>query len=162
MGEFVPEGADDRTDLVGNDDLVIELLRRVDLVLILDLPAALTGHAFPFLDKLLGNDFRTIFRDLGLDGVNFVPNIHAIRNSFLVTVVADDVVVEIAVSSVVRSGSEAYLESIEVIEDLLPEIVNRAVALIDDEEVEDDDDGLIAFEFKVKALKESCNCIKLF
>ena len=32
----------------------------------------------------------------------------------------------------------------------------------DDFEAEDDDDGLIAFEFKVKELKESCNCIKLF
>lgn len=43
---------------------------------------------------------------------------------------------EVGVCALVGRGGQADLEGIEVLENLLPEVVDRAVALVDDDEVE--------------------------
>jgi len=63
-----------------------------------------------------------------------------------VTVIADDVLLEETVGAVVRRSREADQKRIEVIEHLLPEIVDRPVAFIDDDEVEELDRDLVAVD----------------
>ena len=52
-------------------------------------------------------------------------------------VFGDEVLLEEAVGASVGRGGEADQEGVEVFEDLPPEVVDRAVALIDDDEVEE-------------------------
>ena len=75
--------------------------------------------------------------DLGFDHVDFIADVDAIGHGFFVAVFADDVLLEEAVGAVVRRGGEADQEGVEVVEHLLPEVVDGAVAFIDDDEVEE-------------------------
>lgn len=59
-------------------------------------------------------------------------------------VIADYVSLEEAVGAIIRGSGEADKEGVEVIEHLLPDIVDRAVALIDDDEIKElDGDSLV-------------------
>ena len=51
-------------------------------------------------------------------------------------VFADHVLLEEPVGAVVRRGGEADQEGIEVLDHLPPQVVDRAVALVDDDRVE--------------------------
>ena len=50
---------------------------------------------------------------------------------------ADDVFLEESVCSVVRRGGEANEKCVEVIEDLAPEVVDRPVAFVNDDEIKE-------------------------
>ena len=51
-------------------------------------------------------------------------------------IVAYDVLIEKAIGAVVRRGSKPYEETIKIVEYLLPDIVNRAVAFVNDDKIE--------------------------
>ena len=134
--QLVAEGADDGADLRGIDDLAVKFLGGVGLVLVLLLPAFGTGELFTFFHEAL-EDFAAAGADLGFDDVDFALHIDAIGHGILVGVFRDDVLPEERVGAGVGRGGEADEEGVEVIEHLTPEVVDRAVALIDDDEVEE-------------------------
>ena len=71
------------------------------------------GELFAFLDRLFRDEPGAIRRDLGLYGINFVADIHAIGDGFFVAVIADDVVLEDPVGPVVRGGGETDQKGVE-------------------------------------------------
>ena len=139
----IAEGADDGANLGGIDDVAVEGFTAVFRILILLFPAFGTGEFFAFLDEAL-EDGAAVLGDFGFDEENFVANVHAIGDGLLVGVFRNDVLLEEGVGAVVGSGGEADEEGVEVFDHLPPEIVDGAVAFIDDDEVEVLDGNLFA------------------
>src|ERR1043165_9547809 len=135
--ELVAEGFDDGADLVRNDNGVVELLGGIGRVFIGLLPAAAAGQLFALLDELFGDKARAVGSDFGFDCVNFVADVDAIGNGSFVAVVADDVVLEEAEGAVIGRGRKADEKGVEVIEHLLPDVVNGAVTLVYDDEIKE-------------------------
>lgn len=134
-GELVAEGADDGENLRGVDDVLVELLGGVGFVFVLLLPALTAGELFALLDVAL-EDGAAVFGDLGLDGEDFPRDIDAIGDRLFVGVFGDHVLFEEAEGAGIGGGGETDEKGVEVVEDLPPEIVDGAVALIDDDKVE--------------------------
>ena len=82
--------------------------------------------------------------DFGFDPIDVVADVHAIGDGLDVGVFGDEVLVEEAEGGLAGSGGEADEEGVEVFEDLPPQVVDGAVAFVDDDEVEglDGDLGL--------------------
>ena len=130
------EGANHGSDLVGVHDRTVELRGGVDSWLVLDFPAARAGLPLPLLNELLGLDGFAALRDFRVDQVDLVADVDLVRHSLFVGVFADDILLKEPVGAVVRRGGEADQEGIEILDDLAPQVVDRAVALIDDDHVE--------------------------
>ena len=136
-GQAFLEGADDGADLGGVNDIAVEAFGVVVGVLVLLLPALPAGEFLAELDEaLVLSDDGAALGDLGLDAVDVVPDVDAVDDGLLVWVLADDVLVEVGVGALVGRGGQGDLEGVEVLEHLLPEVVDRAVTLVDDDEVE--------------------------
>jgi hypothetical protein len=73
--------------------------------------------------------------DFGGDAIDIVANVDAVGHGPFVRVVLHDIAVEEADGLGCGSSGEADKEGVEVIQNLPPEVVNRAVAFIDDNEV---------------------------
>ena len=97
-------------------------------------PLVANRHLKP---ALAGLDRASVFGDARLDPVDLVADVDAVGDGFLVGVFGDEVLLEEAVGAPVGGGGEADQKGVEVFEDLPPEVVDRAVALIDDDEVEE-------------------------
>ena len=82
-------------------------------------------------------DFAAGLGDLGFDDVNLVAHVDAVGHGFFVAVVADDIFSEKAVGAVIGGGSQANQAGVEVIEHLLPQVVDGAVAFVDEDEIEE-------------------------
>lgn len=135
--QLVAESADDGANLVRIDDGTVQLGSGVGFVFILLFPAFLAGELFAALYLLLRLDLAAGLGDLGFDHIDLVADVDAIGHCFFVAVVADDVLLEEAVGAVIRGGGEADEASVEVIEHLLPQVVDGAVAFVDKDEVEE-------------------------
>ena len=82
--------------------------------------------------------------DLGADAVDVEVDVDAVGHGLLVGVFHHQVLVEEAEGLLGRRGGQADQEGVEVFEHLPPEVVDRAVALVDDDEVEGlDRDGRV-------------------
>ncbi len=134
---LVAEGADDSANLVGVDDVAIKLLGGIGDILILNLPALPARQAFAFLDLLPRLELAAVPGLLRIDGIDFAADIDAVGDGLFMVVFADDVLSEEAVGAVVRRGGQADEAGVEIFQDLPPEIVDRAVAFVDDDEVEE-------------------------
>lgn len=129
-------GTQDGADLIGHDDGTVEVGRGVVEIigenflpgLARCLAAVVDEEAFVHLAAGLG--------DLGFDAINVVADIHAIGDGALVVVFGYPVLVEIGDGLRRGRGGEADEGGVEVFEHLPPEIVDRAMALVGDDEVE--------------------------
>ena len=74
---------------------------------------------------------------LRIDGIDFAADIDAVGDGLLMGILADDVLSEEAVGAVVRRGGQADEAGVKIFQDLPPEVVDRAVAFVDDDEVEE-------------------------
>ena len=138
-------GAQDGADLVGHDDGAVEVGRRViEIVGEHFLPGLARGLA-AVIDKEALVHLAAAFGDLGFDAIDVVADVHAIGDGALVVVFRDAVLVEVGDGLRRRRGGEADERSVEVFEHLPPEIVDGAVALVGDDEVEllDGDGGIV-------------------
>ena len=126
----------DLANLTGIDHRAVEFGVAVDDVFLSLRPALGAGFAVAMVHPFLGLHLGALGGDLGLDLVDVVADIHAIDHGLLVAVLGDHVLVEEAVSALVGRRGEANEEGIEVIEHLLPQVVDAAVAFVDDDEVE--------------------------
>ena len=133
--QLVAEGLDDLADLGFIDDVAVERLVGIGFVFVLGFPAFGAGELFAFLDEALENG-ATVLGDLGFDEVDLALDVHTIGHGVLVGVFGNDVLIEEGVGAGVRRGGKTNEEGVEVIQHLPPEIVDRAVAFIDDDEVE--------------------------
>ena len=88
------------------------------------------------VDPFLRLECGTFLGDVGFDEVDIVADIDAVGDGLFVGVFGDDVLVEEAEGAFIRRSGEADQTGIEIIENLFPQVVDAAVALIDDDEVE--------------------------
>ena len=111
---------------------------RIVLVLVLSSPSASCGVSRSrFSTCCSALSVRALPGALGFDDIDLVADIHAVGDGLLMAVFADDVLVEEAVGAVVRRRRQADQIGVEILDHLPPEIVDRAVAFIDDDEVEE-------------------------
>ena len=144
FGPLVTERANDGADLIWHHDGPVKLGRRKGFVLILLFPTALAGRALTFLDHLLGPNRSALLGDLSFDDIDLVTDIDLIGHCLFVVIFADHVLAEEAKGAVVWRGSQADEESVEIFDDLTPQIVNRAVAFVDHHHIE-----ILGWEFEV-------------
>ena len=129
-------GLDHLADLAGVDHRAVQFLAGVGGVFLGFGPALLAGLAVAVVHPFLGLELGALAGDLGFDLVDVVADVDAIGHRLLVAVLGDDVLVEEAEGALVGRGGEADQEGVEVVEHLLPQVVDAAVALVDDDEVE--------------------------
>jgi hypothetical protein len=136
--EPVAERADDGSDLVLGHDAAIERCRVVRDVVVRKLPA----HA-PRLPVAVAHrrahfrfDRRALGADARADLVDLEVHVHAIGHRLLVAVLHDQVLVEKPERVLGRRGGEPDQERVEVLQHLSPQRVDRAVALVDHDQVE--------------------------
>lgn len=134
--EFFPEGPDDGADLIGDDDGAVELGLLIGFLGFLDLPALGAGEAVAFLIVMPRLDGDAFLGDLGFDPVDVIADVHAIGDGLHVGVFGDEVPVEESERGLAGRRGEADQEGVEVFDDLPPQVVDGAVAFVDDHEVE--------------------------
>ena len=133
--QVVPERSDHGTDLAGIHNIPIQLCRGIDQVLVHLFPALCAGQAVPVLDLLL-EDCRTVFRHVGFNEENVLAHIHAVDDGLLTGILADHVLVEKGKGALVRRGGQANDEGVEIFQHLIPNVIDRPMAFIDDDAVE--------------------------
>ena len=106
-------------------------------VLVEQLPAGATGGAIAEPRPHPGVDRAPALGDLRLDAVDVEVDVDPVHDGLLVAVLHDEVLVEEAERLLVRGRGEPDGEGVEVVEHLPPEAVDRAVALVDDHDVEE-------------------------
>ena len=129
-------GLDDLPDLAGVDHRAVKLLAGVGRVFFGFLPALLARLAVAVINPLPGLEFRAFLGDVGFDQEHVVADVDAVNHRLLVAVLGDDVLVEKAKGALVGRGTQADQAGVEVVEHLLPQVVDAAVAFVDDDEVE--------------------------
>jgi len=124
--------------LILGDHIPVELSGRVGQVVIEFPVFFLLGTAVAVRDEDAGffDESSPRFGDLRLDAVDVIADIDAVHHSFFVRVLLHEVAVEEANRLCRGSGSQADEEAVEVFEHLPPDVINRTVALVDDDEVE--------------------------
>jgi len=101
------EGADNRADLVGIDNIVIKLFAGVADVFIQLLPALFARELFAAIHILTFPDIAAFFRNFGINDINIAADVDAVGHGLFVRVFADDVLVEKAKRPVVGRGGKA-------------------------------------------------------
>ena len=81
-------------------------------------------------------DLAAFFGDLRFNQIDVTAHIDAVGNGFFVGVFADDVLIEKTEGAVVGRGGKADQKGIKIVQHLFPEVVNAAVAFVDDDEIE--------------------------
>ena len=133
--QVVPERSDHGADLAGIHNVPIQLCRGIDQILVHLFPALGASQAVPVLDLLL-QDHRAVFRHVGFNEENVLAHIHAVDDGLLTGILADHVLVEKGKGAFVRRGGQADDESVEILQHLIPHVVDRPMAFIDNDAVE--------------------------
>ena len=139
-------GLDDGANLVGGQDAAVELSGEPFFFLVEHFEAFLFGEAVADFDGGAGFDFVALFGELGFDAVDVVAHIDLVDHGVFVGVFGDEVLPKKADGLFGGCGGEANEEGIEVFEHLAPEVVDGAVAFVDDDDIElfDGDVGVVA------------------
>ena len=137
LGEdLVAERGEHGADLVRGDDIAVEVGGVIGEHLVELFPADFARLAVAFVHEEAGLHLRAALRDAGVDAVDVAADVHAIGDGFLVVVFHDEVLLEEAEGLLGRRGGEADERGVEVFEHLPPEVVDGAVTLVGDDEVE--------------------------
>ena len=139
-------GLDDGANLVGGQDAAVELSGEPFFFLVEHFEAFLFGEAVADFDGGAGFDFVALLGELGFDAVDVVAHIDLVDHGVFVGVFGDEVLPKKADGLFGGCGGEANEEGIEVFEHLAPEVVDGAVAFVDDDDIErfDGDVGVVA------------------
>ena len=138
-------GAKDGADLIGHDDGAVEVGGRVIEIVGEDfLPGFARGLAAVVDEEALVH-LAAGLGDPGFDAIDVVTDVHTIGDGALVVVFGDAVLVEVGDGLRRGRGREADERGVEVFEHLPPEVVDGAMALVGDDEIEllDGDGGVV-------------------
>ena len=134
--ELVPKGLHHRADLVLGDHVAVELVGIVLEVVVELLPALLARLAVALVDVEAGVDLGALRGDLGLDAINVVVDVDAVGDRPFVVVLHHQILIEKAEGLLRRGRGKADQMGVEVFQHLAPEIVDRTVALVGDDDIE--------------------------
>ena len=146
LGEqLVAEGAHQGADLVQGDHVAVELVGVVGEVLVQLLPAHLAGELVAQVHVVAGFHLAARLGDLRANAVDVVVDVDAVGHRLLVAVLHHQVLVEEAEGLLAGRGGEADQVGVEVLQHLPPEVVDGAVRLVGDDDVEglDGDLGVV-------------------
>ena len=134
--ELLLERAEHHADLVLGHHVPIELLGRVLDRFVHLLPANRSLHPVAVAGVLAGLDLRAALGDRGLDDVDGEVHVDPIGDRQLVAVLHHEVLAEEAKGLLGWGGCQTDEMRIEILEDLPPCPVDRAVTLINDDHIE--------------------------
>ena len=134
--ERVLKGFDYSSDLTGIDNIFIQFRGLVVHAFIQLLPAFFSGQAVAVL-HLLFQDRTALLSDFGFDQENIFTDVHAVDDSLLTGIFTDNVFIEKGKGTLVRCGSQTDDKGVKVFQHLLPDIINRTVALINDNHIKE-------------------------
>ena len=143
--QLVAVGLDDLADLVRRDHVAVELVGIVLKIVVELFPALLARVALHDLHGITGLYLGAGLGDSGADAVDVVVDIDAVGYGHFVVVFHHQVLVEEAEGLLAGRGGEADQVGVEVLQHLRPEVVDRAVAFVGDDDVEalDRDAGVV-------------------
>ena len=157
--KLVSVGADDGADLIRGNDVAVELVGVIFKLFVQLLPADGAGCPVAPVHVVAGIDLGAAFGDLGLDPVDVVIHVDAIGHRLFVAVFHDQVLIEKAEGLLIGRGGKADDMGVEIFQHLAPEMIDRPVAFIGDDDVEGLDgdrrvvlDGLHVFENLLQTL----------
>ena len=144
--ELVAKGLHDRADLVLGYHVTVELVRGILEVVVELFPALLARLAVALVDIEAGVDLGALRGDLGLDAIDVIIDVDAVGHRSLIVIFHHQVLIEKAEGLLRRGSGEADQMGVEVFQHLAPEIVDRPVALVGNDDVEGlDGDGRVVF-----------------
>ena len=135
--ELVAEGANDQADLVLGHYVAVEVLGRVGQVVFQLGQPLFFGPLVPMGNEpaRFGLKLAALFADLGADAVDIESDVHAVGHRLVVAVFHHHIVTKKADRLLGGRGGQADQEGVEVFEDLTPEVVDRSVAFVDNDEI---------------------------
>ena len=136
LRQLVAQGTDHGADLIRVHHRAVQFLGTVCSVLVLNLPALAARQALAFFDRARP-DLPAVLRPIGFDDVHLVADVDAVGDGLLMGILADHVLPEESVGAFVGRGGQADQGGVEVFQHLAPQVVDRAMALVDDDEVEE-------------------------
>ena len=132
--QILPERANDHTDLAGIDNVPVQLGGNIVHILIQLLPALFTGKTVAALDELLHN-MGAALRYLGFNEKDIFAHVDAVDDGLLPGVFTDHIFLEERKGTLVRCGSQAHEKGVEIVQHLLPDIIDGAMTFIDNDAV---------------------------
>ncbi|MCS1408502.1 MAG: hypothetical protein M2R45_01678 [Verrucomicrobia subdivision 3 bacterium] len=106
-------------------------------MLFLDFPAFSARQTLALFHLLACFQLAAMVGLLRVDDVDFVADVDAVGDGLLMDVLADHILLEEPIGAVVRGGGQADQAGVEILQNLAPEVVDGAVAFVDDDEVEE-------------------------
>ncbi len=116
--------------------VAVELVGVVGEVVVELLPAHLAGAPVAQVHVVAGFDLAARLGHLRADAVDVVVDVDAVGHRLLVAVLHHQVLVEEAEGLLAGRGGEADQVGVEVLQHLAPQVVDRAVAFVGDDDVE--------------------------
>jgi hypothetical protein len=109
-------------------------------------------------------DHAALFSDPGFDAEDFVTDVDATGDCLLVAVLGDQVLVEKSERLSARRRGQTDEEAVEVFERLPPQVVDRAVAFVGDDEVEglNRDGGVVGDFLRLRVNRQRIELRMLF
>ena len=140
-----PEGPDDGTNLVYRHDVAVKLVGSVGQVLLQLLPTHLPSQPVPSVNVVPGLHGGPLLGDLGADTVGIEVHVHVVSHRLLVGVLHDQVLLEEAECLPGGCRGQSDKEAVEVLQHLPPQVVDGAVTLVGNDDVErlDGDVGVV-------------------
>ena len=149
-GEYVreqalPKGLDDCANLVFRHHVAVKPVGGVGQVLVQPLPADPPGQPVPPVDVVAGLHRGPLLGDLGANPVGVEVDVYLVDHGLLVGVLHDQVLLEEAEGLLGGRCGQSDQEAVEVLKHLPPEVVDGAVTLVGDDDVEglDGDVGVV-------------------
>ncbi len=125
---------DDRSNLTRIHHIPVKLPGSIQNILLALLPASLPRQTIPPLNHPVKNN-RTVPRHISLDNEDIPSHIHIIENRLFVRILAHQIPVKKPERPVIGRCRQPDNKRIEVIQNLLPDIINRPVTLIDHDQI---------------------------
>jgi len=126
----------------------IQLLASVTYVLIQLLPTPAPSQSAALIHVLLDFDLFSVFNNFSfrldsgallsnfsLDGINIVSHIYTIGNCILMRIFTHHILLKKSKCSVIWRGSESYQKCIIIFQYLLPYIVDRTMAFVNNDKI---------------------------
>ena len=140
-------GAQDGADPILGGDVAVEVGWGVGKLFVELLPAQGARQRVAPVDRVAGLDRAAASVIPRVDAVDLAIDVDAIGDGSLAGVFHDQIAVEEAEGEFGGRGGEADEGGVEILEHLPPEVVDRAVALVDDDEIEElDGNGSVVGE----------------
>ena len=146
--QLFTKGFNHVSDLTGIDHVPIQIGAAVGHFLVELLPPFFAGQTVPFIHPLPGSQFAALPGNLCFYQVGVKPDIDPVGYCLFMPVFADHVFIKEPEGPLVRGGGQPDVEGVKIIQDLLPEVVDGAVALINNDEIKKfGRDFFVVFDF---------------